>query len=86
MATIIKAIYEDGVFKPQEPVELREHTEVEVSVPDPTSSRALDAPLVAEAGDNGWNAIDRLIGIVDGTPGDVAVNHDHYLYGGPRKQ
>lgn len=29
----VKAIYENGVFKPTEPVDLREHTEVEVLVP-----------------------------------------------------
>lgn len=28
----IKAIYENGVFKPQEPVHLDEHTEIEVSI------------------------------------------------------
>lgn len=26
----VKAIYENGVFKPREPVQLEEHTEVEV--------------------------------------------------------
>lgn len=31
--TTVKAIYEDGVFKPLEPVHLDEHTEVEVLIP-----------------------------------------------------
>jgi hypothetical protein len=33
MTTAVKAIHEDGVFKPKEPVELEEHAEVEVLIP-----------------------------------------------------
>ncbi len=73
MATAIKAVYEDGVFKPKEPVQLEEHAEVDVllpsrTVPDP------DDPT-------GWKAIDRLRGIIKGAPSDLAENHDKYLYG-----
>ena len=79
MATVIKAVYEDGVFKPTEPVELEEHTEVEV----PVAAGALpsDDPT-------GWKAIEALIGISNdaGTPADIAENHDHYLYGAPKKR
>ena len=32
MTTSVKAIYEDGVLKPKSPLELEEHTEVEVLV------------------------------------------------------
>ena len=31
---MVKAIYENGVFKPQEAVHLDEHTEVEVLIPE----------------------------------------------------
>jgi AF2212-like protein len=53
MATV-KAIYEDGVFKPTEPVHLAEHTEVEVSVPSPAV-----APGVADD-PTGWMAMREL--------------------------
>ena len=33
MTTAVKAIYENGVFRPTEPVQLQERTEVEVLVP-----------------------------------------------------
>jgi Protein of unknown function DUF104 len=33
MTTAVKAIYENGVFKPTEPVQLQERTEVEVLIP-----------------------------------------------------
>jgi predicted DNA-binding antitoxin AbrB/MazE fold protein len=47
----IKAIYENGVFRPQEPVHLAERTEVEVLIPvttlpdidDPTGWKAAEA-------------------------------------------
>ncbi len=78
MTTAIKAVYEDGVFKPIEPVKLKEHTEVEVRVPV-RPGREADDPT-------GWKAIDRLIGIGndEGGPTDVSENHDEYLYGSKR--
>jgi predicted DNA-binding antitoxin AbrB/MazE fold protein len=33
MTTAVKAIYEDGVFKPLEPLQLDELTQVEVLIP-----------------------------------------------------
>jgi glycosyltransferase involved in cell wall biosynthesis len=44
----VKAIYENGIFKPQEPVDLGEHTEVDVLIPSPLSPNAED-PI-------GWEA------------------------------
>ena len=80
MSTIIKAVYENGVFKPEEPVQLPEHTRVEVSVPEASGSPSDDP--------TGWKAIDALIGISNdpGMPTDIAANHDHYLYGAPKKR
>jgi hypothetical protein len=69
----VKAIYENGVFRPQEPVHLKEHTEVEVLIPVTAS---------ADAGDpTGWKAAEALIGFLDDAPVDMAEYHDRYLYG-----
>ena len=68
----VKAIYEDGVFKPTEPVQLEEKTEVEVFIPTPSATDD-DA--------TGWKTAEELIGCVDGGPEDGAENHDRYLYG-----
>jgi predicted DNA-binding antitoxin AbrB/MazE fold protein len=76
MATAIKAIYEDGVFKPKEPVHLEEHAEVEVIIPTP-ATRDPDDPT-------GWKAIRSLKGIIKGAPSDLSQNHDKYIYGDPR--
>lgn len=72
----VKAIYENGVFKPREPVQLEEHTEVEVLIPVPPSPDADDP--------TGWKAAEALIGFIDDAPADMAENHDHYLYGQPK--
>ena len=78
MTTAVKAIYENGVFKPKESVRLEERTEVEVLIPVPTSADEDDP--------TGWKAIDRLIGIADDESGPTGVseNHDEYLYGSKR--
>jgi hypothetical protein len=78
MTTAVKAVYEDGVFKPKEPVSLEEHSEVEVLIPT-RPPRDADDPT-------GWKAIDRLIGIAhdEGGPTDVSESHDEYLYGTKR--
>ncbi len=73
--TAVKAIYEDGVFKPKQPVDLREKTEVDILLPD-DATRDEDDPT-------GWKAIDSLRGIIKGAPPDTAEKHDKYLYGGP---
>jgi predicted DNA-binding antitoxin AbrB/MazE fold protein len=72
----VKAIYEDGVFKPKEPVDLEEKAEVEVILPT--------APRLAEDDPTGWKAIDRLIGSARSGISDVSEKHDEYLYGDPR--
>ena len=37
MTIVVKAIYEDGVLKPKSPLQLEEHTEVEVLVMAPVT-------------------------------------------------
>ena len=72
----VKAIYEDGVFEPKEPVDLEEKAEVEVILPT--------GPSLAEDDPTGWKAIDRLIGSVSSGISDISEKHDDYLYGDPR--
>lgn len=75
MTTAVKAIFEDGVFKPKEPVDLEEKTEVDVLLPDKTA-RDKDDPT-------GWKTVLELKGCIKGAPPDMAENHDKYLYGDP---
>lgn len=70
---IIKAIYENGVFRPHEPVNLEEHSEVEVMIPAPAAPDE-DHPT-------GWKAAEALIGFIKDAPADMAEHHDQYLAG-----
>ena len=72
----IEAIYESGVFKPLEPVDLDEHTEVEVLIPS-SASPDTDDP-------RGWNAAEALMGFIDDAPADMAERHDASLHDGRR--
>ena len=76
VTTVVKAIYENGVFKPTEPVQLQERTEVQVLVP--TTAPSDDDPT-------GWATAQVLIGFIDDPPADMAEHHDHYLCGRPRE-
>jgi hypothetical protein len=67
----VKAIFEDGMFKPHEPIHLEERIEVEV-IPATAPSDA-DGPT-------GWKTTQALIGFIDDAPGDTAEHHaDEYL-------
>jgi AF2212-like protein len=74
MTTAVKAIYEDGVFKPKEPVNLKERTEVEVLLPA--------QPTPDDDDPTGWKTARELIGCIteELVAPDVAVNHDRYIY------
>jgi predicted DNA-binding antitoxin AbrB/MazE fold protein len=74
MTTAVKAIYEDGVFKPLEPLQLDELTQVEVLIPSPAADEENPPAL---------NAIDDLIGFIRNAPADMAEHHDRYLYDQP---
>jgi predicted DNA-binding antitoxin AbrB/MazE fold protein len=77
MTTPVKAIYEDGVFKPLEPLQLIERTQVEVLIP---SAETPDADNTGEL-----SAIDDIIGLIRNAPADMAEHHDRYLYRQPRE-
>lgn len=79
MSERIKAIFENGVFRPVEPVRLPEGARVIVETEDDVrSAHTIDPKVVREV----LEEIDRLPieGIDDGAT-DVARNHDKYLYG-----
>jgi predicted DNA-binding antitoxin AbrB/MazE fold protein len=59
----VKATYENGVFKPKEPVDLEEKTDVEVILPT--------TPRLAEDDPTGWKVIDRLIGSAKSGTSDI---------------
>lgn len=76
----LKVIYEDGVFKPLQKVNFKEHQKLELIVrkaiqdtpSQSTSSPDQESPL-------------RLIGLFESDVDDLSVNHDTYLYSQPEE-
>src|SRR5207253_2109387 len=91
MTITIDATYEDGVLKPAQPLPLEEHAQVRVTVEPPLAANA----EMARAGDQaaGLSLAERLIAIGNSLPEEVlarlprdgASQHDHYIYGTPKR-
>jgi hypothetical protein len=56
-------------------------------LPEGAKVRIEVLPLPAPATDDStlYERLKPFIGILDGLPEDAALNHDHYLYGTPKK-
>lgn len=74
----IHAIYENGIFRPTEPVKLPDKCEVEISVySQQTAGKQTTLARLAEIG--------RQFPMNLELPTDLAAQHDHYLYGLPKQ-
>lgn len=80
MTTNLKAIYEKGILRLQEPLPLPEGAEVEVSVSltEPENGKHSQK---TEA--QSWDTLAQLLNecAIDTGVSDLAQQHDHYLYG-----
>lgn len=76
MNTVVDAIYEDGVFKPERPVDLKEKTKVHLVIETASASPAQD-----DDDPTGWKTAMELVGCIEDGPEDGAENHDRYIYG-----
>lgn len=75
---VFHAIYENGIFRPIEPVDLPDACEVEISVqPRRTPPQLPTLARLAEIG--------RRFPANPELPEDLAAQHDHYLYGLPKQ-
>ncbi len=68
---------ENGRIVLDEPAKLPEGTKVRVEVVR-TPEASAEIPTLYER-------LKPFVGILDGLPEDAALNHDHYLYGTPKK-
>jgi predicted DNA-binding antitoxin AbrB/MazE fold protein len=76
MAITVEAIYENGVLKLDKPLPFKEHAKVNVTVEERQPSLA--ERIVARASTLPPETLDRL-------PADGAAQHDHYIYGTPKR-
>ncbi|MEO6811977.1 MAG: antitoxin family protein [Isosphaeraceae bacterium] len=75
MNKTLTVIFDGEVFRPREPVNLTPNSQCVIviqSVAAPTKSA------------NAWDVLDKYTGSIEG-PGDWSAEHDHYLYGTPKR-
>lgn len=78
MSTTVDAIYENGVFRPEKPVELADKTKVHLVI-----EKVAPAPAADDDDPTGWKTIDRLIGFIKSEGGQkepIGRDHDKYIY------
>ncbi|HUE70362.1 MAG TPA: hypothetical protein VMP01_05680 [Pirellulaceae bacterium] len=80
---VLRGHIKNGTIVLDEPQSLPEGAEVEVSfLPPPVTpaeaSEEREIPTLYER-------LKPFIGKLDGLPPDASINHDHYLYGTPKK-
>ena len=73
MSKNLKAVYENGIFRPLEPVDLAEHQEVTVTVPDARGATANHEV-------NCYDIAQQLgiVGMLDQLPGDLSTHRRHF--------
>jgi predicted DNA-binding antitoxin AbrB/MazE fold protein len=76
MAINVEAIYENGVLKPTQPLPFKEHEKVTLTVVP--AGPSLVERIAARAAALPPEVLDRL-------PPDGASQHDHYIYGTPKR-
>ncbi len=76
MAITVEAVYENGVLKPLQPLPLQEHETVRLTVEQRQPSLAERIAARARA------LPPEVLGAL---PDDLAAQHDHYLYGTPKR-
>jgi hypothetical protein len=75
MVTSLTAVFDGQVLRPDGPVDLRANTRYRVTVEETEEGTAER---------NVWDVLEQLAGVVE-APADWAAEHDHYLYGTPRR-
>lgn len=82
MTANIKAIYENGVLRLKEALPIPEGAQVDVTV---TLEENSEVPTRAE--DSSWETFTQLLSecAIDTGIADLSQQHDHYLYGVPKK-
>ena len=74
MGKVLKAVYENGVFRPLEPVALEEHQTLTITLND------LAQKPDADSGESCFDILDKLglVGAIDDAPDDLSTNKAHF--------
>jgi len=72
----VDAVFDGEVLRPQEPLTLTPNQRYSITIDEPAS-----APVDTE---DAWSVLRSLAGSYDG-PSDWSTEHDHYIYGSPKR-
>ena len=93
MTITIDAIYENGVLRPLQPLVLKEREQVRVTV-EPRVERVAEVETGEAAYESAQPSLGERIAalardlppdVIDSLPDDGASQHDHYIYGTPKR-
>ena len=76
MQRTLEVTYDGKVLLPETPLDLEPNRRYTISIED-------ENPTPSES-ESAWDVLHQLAGTVEG-PGDWAAEHDHYLYGTPKR-
>src|SRR5437870_10497354 len=91
MTITVEAVYENGVLKPAQPLPLSEHAQVRVTVEEQAAAK--EDSREVERAPMGPSLAERIIArgkalpeaVLARLPRDGASQHDHYIYGTPKR-
>jgi hypothetical protein len=75
MPRTFEVIYDGNVFRPETPPDLQPNTRCVISIQE---------VLPEASSGSAWDVLESLTGTVE-APDDWAAEHDHYLYGTPKR-
>ena len=82
----VDAIYDNGVFRPIEPLVLAEGARVHLRVEEQAASDQSATEIPQDELRTLLEELKDFVGTVENLPADYSVNLDHYLYGTPKRQ
>lgn len=78
MTQTVIAVFDGRVLRPEPPLDLAANERYRVTIAPMTST------IEAVEQEDAWDILDAFVGSVD-APEDWSVEHDHYLYGTPKR-
>jgi hypothetical protein len=75
-----RGVVQEGRIALPPDVQLPDGTQVRVELEEPVAAK----PIATDPRPIGKKLLD-FAGTVEGMPEDLAINHDHYLYGTPKR-
>jgi hypothetical protein len=78
--TTITVIFDGEVFRPETPINLERDQRYVITI----KPESVPIMLTPETTENSWDILEGMIGTVEAPP-DWSKEHDHYLYGTPKR-